>query len=316
MIKKTSSKKPVVSVIIPNFNHGNFIAMAIESILKQTFQNFELIIIDDGSTDNSLSVIKQYMKQDKRIRLYQQTNQGEAAARNRGLGLARGEYIAWQDADDVSHKTRLAYQLNEFFKHKNLGGVGGWLQAIDGDGKKIAPPEKSAKYRPQKYLNIKYLIDGGKYRYGALPSFMVQKKMIKHKFRNLQIGTDMDFIFRLEEVAPITNLQKLLYYYRSHGNNSQQRLAKKTSYYGKRLTMTLGHLVFFLSAYARRLYGRDPIGHLPTHQPLERMRYLFYFIPYLRIYRFVPRIMYINKMSWIEFLARLVWHSIIKKNKS
>lgn len=93
-------KLPDVSIIICNYNYAQYIGDALESVLCQTLQNWECIIIDDGSTDDSLSVINKYLKKDKRFKLIQNDHGGTARARNAGLDIARGEYIAFLDSDD------------------------------------------------------------------------------------------------------------------------------------------------------------------------------------------------------------------------
>lgn len=92
---------PFISIIIPVYNSENYIAECIQSIVKQTFLNWELIIVDDGSTDTSLKICRQYASEDKRIVVYSQENRGQASARNSGVDKARGNYIAFVDSDDT-----------------------------------------------------------------------------------------------------------------------------------------------------------------------------------------------------------------------
>src|SRR6266550_5112154 len=102
---------PKISVVMPAYNAGAYIDEAISSILKQTFHDFEFIIINDGSSDDTASILKRYEESDGRIRVFHQENQGMIAALNCGCRLARGEYIARMDADDVSYAHRLEKQL-------------------------------------------------------------------------------------------------------------------------------------------------------------------------------------------------------------
>lgn len=99
---------PKVSVIIPTYNRAHFIAQAVESVLMQTYQDFELIIIDDGSTDNTKEVLESYRD---RLHYFYQENQGRSVARNRGIELAKGEYIAFLDSDDLWLPNKLSRQV-------------------------------------------------------------------------------------------------------------------------------------------------------------------------------------------------------------
>ena len=92
---------PFVSVIMPAYNAATFIAGSIKSVVKQSFTNWELIIIDDGSTDNTKNIINCFINKDARIKYHYQQNGKQGKARNAGLALAKGKYIAFIDADDV-----------------------------------------------------------------------------------------------------------------------------------------------------------------------------------------------------------------------
>ncbi|MCX6239833.1 MAG: glycosyltransferase family 2 protein [Bacteroidia bacterium] len=106
----------LVSIITPSFNCGKYIGTTIESVRNQTFTDWELIIVDDGSTDNSAEIIRHYTKSDDRIKaLFFPSNQGAAAARNAGLLISKGRYIAFLDSDDVWLPNKLGVQL-EFMK--------------------------------------------------------------------------------------------------------------------------------------------------------------------------------------------------------
>lgn len=103
--------QPLVSVIIPNYNYGHFISTSIESILNQTYKNIELILVDDGSTDNSVDIAKKYGSS---IILIQQENAGVSAARNHGLGIAKGDFICFLDSDDSWEPEKVALQISKF----------------------------------------------------------------------------------------------------------------------------------------------------------------------------------------------------------
>jgi glycosyltransferase involved in cell wall biosynthesis len=105
---------PRVSVIIPTYNDATYLPVAIESVLAQSCQDFELIVIDDGSTDNTRTVLQSYLA---RIRYIYQENQGESVARNQGIRLAQGEYVAFLDSDDVWLPAKLARQVEIMAAH-------------------------------------------------------------------------------------------------------------------------------------------------------------------------------------------------------
>ena len=103
----------LVSVIIPNYNYAHLISETIDSVKSQTFPNFECIIVDDGSTDNSVEVITNWIKNDHRFILLQKTNGGLSSARNEGIKIAKGKYIAFLDSDDLWEKDKISSQLDK-----------------------------------------------------------------------------------------------------------------------------------------------------------------------------------------------------------
>lgn len=123
--------KPTVSVIMPTYNREELLPRAIESILAQTYKDFEFIIVDDGSTDNTMHLLKQYADKDKRIRVFRNAqNKGIAYSRERGLNSARGKYIAIMDSDDVSTPTRLEKQVAFLEKSPDVAVVIGLTKNV------------------------------------------------------------------------------------------------------------------------------------------------------------------------------------------
>ena len=108
-----TNKTPLISVIIPTYNAARYLPDAIESILAQNYPNLEIIIVDDGSTDNTTEILRNY---DQKIIYYYQKNRGPASARNQGLQLSNGEFIAFLDADDLWPKDKIKHQLLHFLK--------------------------------------------------------------------------------------------------------------------------------------------------------------------------------------------------------
>lgn len=113
--------RPKVSVIIPTYNRGKFLGAAIHSVLAQTFSDFEIIVVDDGSTDDSAAIIKE-IHDDRLIYIYQD-NQGRSNARNFALNLARGSYITFLDSDDLYLPSKLELQVSYLDSHPNVGMI-------------------------------------------------------------------------------------------------------------------------------------------------------------------------------------------------
>ncbi|RUX43092.1 glycosyltransferase, partial [Mesorhizobium sp. M4A.F.Ca.ET.050.02.1.1] len=121
---------PLVSVLLPVYNAGPYIAAAIGSILRQDYDRLEVIAIDDGSSDNSLEILERHRKADSRVRLFSRENRGLVATLNEGLQLARGELVARMDADDFAYPWRLSRQVALFAERPELGFCGAGIDML------------------------------------------------------------------------------------------------------------------------------------------------------------------------------------------
>lgn len=207
---------PKVSVIMPSYNKEPYIAKSIESILNQTYRDFELIIIDDVSTDNSVEVIKRFS--DERIVFMQnETNLGIAENRNVALNIAKGEYIALLDADDISTEFRLEKEVEYLDIHPDIDVVfGGFLEIDENDVVKETyfAPLKNPDFIKAR-LMVQDVIPNG--------SCMYRKAFIdKHniRYRDGYLGMD-DYLFWVECSlhGRITGLPDLFMYWRNTQNN-------------------------------------------------------------------------------------------------
>lgn len=124
-------RKPKITVIMSVFNGSKFLAESIQSILDQTFKEFEFIIINDGSTDNSLDIIRSFESADSRIKVISKLNEGLAKSLNTAISISKGEYIARMDADDISYKNRLEKQYEFMQKNKSIDLCGCSMDIID-----------------------------------------------------------------------------------------------------------------------------------------------------------------------------------------
>jgi glycosyltransferase involved in cell wall biosynthesis len=132
-----ASTPPAVSVLMPVYNAEQYLEAAVRSILDQTYRDFELIIIDDGSTDGSLAILQRLAAEDTRIRLVSRPNTGYTIALNQAIALARGQLLARMDADDISMPNRFHLQVDYLNAHPECVALGGRLIMIDPTGLKI-----------------------------------------------------------------------------------------------------------------------------------------------------------------------------------
>ncbi len=213
---------PLVSVIMPAYNAEQYIGEAIESILHQTFRDFELIIIDDGSNDGTLHVIQSYAQRDKRIVVVSsEQNGGVGHARNLGLARARGELIALMDADDISLSHRLDAQVRFLRAHPKVGLVGGAILFVDAQKKPIA--ERRFRVDDAAIRKVIFLL---------MPCCMGSAMIRKNVF--LQVGVfdtdypvaeDYELCFRIGRVAQFANLEEILFWYRRRpGSLTHERM--------------------------------------------------------------------------------------------
>ena len=143
MTESKSHCFPAVSIVLPVKNGAQYIGEAIDSLLNQTFSDFELIVVNDGSTDKTVEVVKNYA--DPRISIVSQANQGVSKAANRGFALARGKYITRHDHDDMSLPTRLEKQVQFLDAHPECGMVGSWAKIWVGS----SPSEREHRHPTQ-----------------------------------------------------------------------------------------------------------------------------------------------------------------------
>jgi glycosyltransferase involved in cell wall biosynthesis len=223
-----NKKTPKVSVIMPAYNSEKYIGEAIESILNQTFTDFEFIILNDGSTDNTAKIIKEYAKKDKRIRfINNKKNRGIVGVLNQGLDLATGKYIARMDSDDISLPERFEKQIKYMEQHPECGVLGTWFHMFGNKDYIITN-------RP-KILDILKILHG--YSVGH-PTVMIRKSVIdKYEFRyknDYKYCEDYELWSRMIFVTEIHNLQEVLLNYRWSGDNisvvhseKQQELTEK-----------------------------------------------------------------------------------------
>jgi len=226
-------KKPLISVVIPAYNHENFIGPAIESVLAQTQDDFELIIVDDGSTDKTAEVIKSY--DDPRISYTWQENQDAYNTINRGMSMAQGQYISILNSDDVYTVDRFDKCL-ESMKQSGAEVVFSDVMPINDQGETLDDPAFGWNLWHQKnrdyYFQFADVYTGflhGNYMVTTSNLFMTRAAVEKTgNFTSLRYLHDYDYIFRLMLACPdkvhYMHAEQLLYY-RIHGGNTLSEAA-------------------------------------------------------------------------------------------
>lgn len=241
-------KHPLVTVVMSVYNGERHLRASVDSVLAQTFSDFEFIIIDDGSTDRTRAVLDSYS--DPRIRVYSQRNCGLAPSLNRGISLARGRFIARQDADDVSHPERFAREVAFLGGNREVGLVGTHVSFINDKGIEFGvwrPPQSHERIREE------FFREGSGFCHGSV---MVRKACLdevgtyREKFRCAQ---DYDLWVRISERHRVANIGEILYQFRRWpGTISRKKLSRQLVY----------HLLVVALAEERRRCGFDRLDEI------------------------------------------------------
>lgn len=202
-----------LSVLMPVYNAEKYVAAATESILTQTFGDFEFIVIDDGSTDGSPSILKSYAAQDSRLRLIIRPNLGLVKTLNQGLAMARGEFIARMDADDFALKDRIALQVEYLRAQPECAVVGCSTLWVDSDGDPIARNDAVTSH--EKITEILLRGRGGLCHPGAMFRRTIAQEVGGYR-SEYEYAEDIDFFLRCGEHGRLANLPQCLLEYRQH----------------------------------------------------------------------------------------------------
>jgi len=210
---------PKVSVIIPCYNHGQYVDEAVESVLNQTFQDFEIIIVNDGSTDNTQELALAYAKRNNRITVIKQNNQGLSAARNNGIIASKGYYILPLDADDKIHKKYLAKSIAIY---ENIANV----DIVYGNAELFGTKNETWSLRE---FSIPLML-----KQNLIYCSAIFRKSIYLKTKgynpNMKYGwEDWDlWLSMIEQGAKIRKIDETLFYYRVKEESMVKDIAKET----------------------------------------------------------------------------------------
>lgn len=205
---------PRVSILMAVYNGQDFLAEAVRSLLQQTFTDFELVVIDDGSTDSSPAILAGFAEQDPRVKITRHDNRGLTASLNAGLALCRGELIARMDGDDVCHPDRLARQVAAMDRRPDVVALGTGIRIIDAAGRVESTPSVQTEHDA-----IESRLWAGDGRAICHPVLMARSAALRdvhgynERYRTAQ---DLDLYLRLGEVGRLANLPEPLLDYRQH----------------------------------------------------------------------------------------------------
>lgn len=254
---------PRISVAMSVYNNAPFLAQAIESILAQTFEDFEFLIVDDGSRDGSGAIIDAYAAKDSRIRAIHQSNQGLVASLNRLLAEARAPLIARMDGDDISLPDRFERQVIFLDAHPDHGVVGTCTDDIDEQGR----IRRNIDFHPLDHDSFVAALSGGPLL--CHPSVMMRRDLVlaaggyRKAFAHCE---DYDLWLRLADRTKICSLpDRLLHYRRSPGQVSTAHAVQQQ----------VGAAVAWLAWRERAAGRRDPTDGLEALPPVEQLDSLF-----------------------------------------
>jgi glycosyltransferase involved in cell wall biosynthesis len=209
---------PKISLVIATYNRAVFLPETINSILEQSFKEFELIVVDDGSTDNTREVLRAY---GDRLQYFYQENRGPSAARNFGVRRARAPWIAIQDSDDLGAPNYLAALYEYARDHQDCGMVfanGAYLGGKEHNRETIIPRDKSRRLA-RGGVRLVDLFDKSIVRLqAALISKTCYDALGGHD-ESLRISMDLDLAFRIFMRYPVAYLDEVVFYYRKHEGN-------------------------------------------------------------------------------------------------
>ena len=219
---------PIVSVVMPVYNSEAYLTDAVDSILGQTFADWELICVDDGSSDGSLQVLRRYERADPRVRVLTRPNTGVTRARNDGIAVARGSYIAAMDSDDVALPERLNRQVDYMESHPECVGLGAAVKVVGPDLKPISDEPKPLDHET---IDSQTLAGSGFAIREPVAMFRAEAVRQLGGYRvEIFAHQDTDMYLRLAEIGRLANLPDTLLLYRLRRgsiNRTQRELQGK-----------------------------------------------------------------------------------------
>jgi glycosyltransferase involved in cell wall biosynthesis len=215
-------ERPLVSVLVPNYNYQHYLPEAIESVLNQTYDRWELIVCDDGSTDDSCQVVERYREKDPRISLIRQANGGPASALNRAYAASKGDVLCLLDADDAFRPAKLARVVERLAHSTDTGLLVHSMMLVDAQGAGIHRIPILGAFE-EGWIAEKVIQRGGRWRYMPCSGLVFRRELAEFGFpippRAYRQGAD-GFLFTLFPLlTKTTYIDEELSAYRIHGSN-------------------------------------------------------------------------------------------------
>jgi glycosyltransferase involved in cell wall biosynthesis len=207
---------PTVSVVVPVYNTERYVADTIQSILKQTFTDFELVVIDDGSTDRSPEILRELASTDSRIRLTVRENRGIVRTRNELLEQCRGKYMAVNDSDDLSMPQRLEKQVAYLESHPQCVLLGSRVMLMDPFGSPVCVSGQKLDHDEIEQELLGYGGGWALVQSAIMARVDVVRQIGGYRGEDHNLAEDHDLFVRLAEVGKVANLQEPLVWYRRH----------------------------------------------------------------------------------------------------
>ena len=301
--RQSPNATPTVSVVVTCYNYARYLPTALDSVLGQTFSDYEVIVVNDGSTDNTDDVIKPYLEHPK-VRYFKKANGGQATAKNLGIREARGEFIAFLDADDYWLPTKLEKQLELFRKNPAVGVVYSFIRQMGPEGREI-PFEMPTCRRGSILTNL----------YGCgficFSSSMVRREFFEQYGvfdESLGMAIDYDLWLRLSTVTEFDFVPEALVYFRvGHGQMSSNVEGREywARFIEKRFRESHPRLVtpeMIKECEFGRVYTR--FRRFEKKAPLKAFRAILEMAcrrPWSRTpYRSLGRLIFVDVLSWVD----------------
>ncbi|MGF1589132.1 MAG: glycosyltransferase family 2 protein [Pleurocapsa sp.] len=308
---------PKVSVIVPAYNAMAYLPETIANLLEQTYTDFEVVVVNDGSTDN----IEEWVSQisDSRVRLVTQENKGLARARNAGIKESQGEYLAFLDADDLWESTKLAKQVEVLASHPEVGLVYSWVTYIDQQGKSTG---RTVSYQAEgnvwRELVQKNLIECGSVPMVRL-SCLEEVGLFDEQLSYLNVGEDWDMWLRIAARYPFKVIKEPLVYYRQLSGSASKNCEQVAKSFRAVIEKAFADAPLELLPLRNKSYGNAYLtlgwkaiqsqakdfqqGNYLRSQAIKHNPWLFFSKEHLRLSMAIAIMQWLGTEGYRQFLA-------------